>query len=534
MDAEVSRANANIIWAGSGMTSTRSIYVSKDGGLTYQTSNNYAQATLGSITRLASHPTEANTAYALFSIAGSPKILRTTNLGETWEDISGFRTNNSTSNNGFPDVAVYCLYVRPDNPDIIWAGTEIGIVESLDAGNSWALIEDFPKVSVWDMKGQDDEIVIATHGRGIWTAKVEVDQSTTVINPKIIALGTSPKSDLVIKILLEETFDYTELFVNNVKAGQISSVLPGEYVLNVKNVPRGTLQAKLIGYKSGAPIHSATFTGQYLALNAYQKQYFNYFNTGNDFQLVNFTVQPFGNSNTSMKTMSNYPLNVTHVALLKQPIIVSNDYPFFIYRDVAIVEPGAAGTVFGQPAFKDYVVVEATKDGMNWTPISDGYDASFNNSWLTAFNANQPGNANIFVDHNIDLTNRFNVNDTLLFRFRLFSDNSVTAWGWAIDDLYIQQKPTGIDESKKMNASLQTFPNPSNGKFAVSYVLTQSTPVEIGIYNLSGGSVYNKTWGERNAGEYIEEISLAPVNGIYLLKLKTKQGLEVKKLMVAN
>jgi hypothetical protein len=201
---------------------------------------------------------------------------------------------------------------------------------------------------------------------------------------------------------------------------------------------------------------------------------------------------------------------------------------------VAIVEPGAIRSVFTETEFKDYVVVEATKDGMNWTPISDGYDASFNNSWLTAFNANQPGNTNIFVDHNIDLTNRFNVNDTLLFRFRLFSDNSVTAWGWAIDDLYIQQKPTGIDDSNKKIATLETFPNPSNGKFAVSYVLTHSTPVEISIYNISGGSVYNKTWSERNAGEYQEEISLAPVNGIYLLKLKTKHGLEVKKLIVNN
>jgi len=41
-----------------------------------------------------------------------------------WNDISGFGTGTS-STTGFPDVAVYSLYVRPDNPDIIWAGTEI-------------------------------------------------------------------------------------------------------------------------------------------------------------------------------------------------------------------------------------------------------------------------------------------------------------------------------------------------------------------------------------------------------------------------
>ena len=75
---------------------------------------------------LATHPTEDSTAYALFSIADAPKVLRTTDLGQTWTDISGFGTN-PTSGNGFPNVATYCLLVMPDNPNEIWAGTEIGL-----------------------------------------------------------------------------------------------------------------------------------------------------------------------------------------------------------------------------------------------------------------------------------------------------------------------------------------------------------------------------------------------------------------------
>jgi hypothetical protein len=84
----------------------------------------------------------------------------------------------------------------PDNPNIIWAGTEIGIVESQDNGVTWALLNNFPNVSVWDMKGQDDQIVIATHGRGIWTAKMTSNQNP----PQNIVTGaeTSTQSSVLV------------------------------------------------------------------------------------------------------------------------------------------------------------------------------------------------------------------------------------------------------------------------------------------------------------------------------------------------
>jgi hypothetical protein len=54
---------------------------------------------------------------------------------------------------------------------VIWAGTEIGIVESADNGASWHILDgDFPNVSVFQMFYQDSMVVLATHGRGIWTA----------------------------------------------------------------------------------------------------------------------------------------------------------------------------------------------------------------------------------------------------------------------------------------------------------------------------------------------------------------------------
>ncbi len=534
MDVEVSRANSNIIWAGSGMTNSgtgRSLHVSTDGGITFKATNNYTAHVLGGITKLASHPTEDSTAFALFSFAGKSKILRTKNLGNTWQDISGFGTG-TTSTTGFPNVAVYCLYVRPDNTDIIWAGTEIGIVESLDNGQTWMLLDDFPNVAVWDLKGQDDQVVIATHGRGIWTATIDAELST-LINPKITSIGTSPQSALALGITLEENFDSTHVFLSGVKVGKINATTPGNYVLKITGATKGAVQAKLISYKSSSPFHSTTVSGENFQLTPYQSQYFNYFQSGSDFSLQSFTVQPFGNFNTSLQTFHNYPLSTDLLATLLQPIIIKAEHPFFHYRDVAVVEPGAAGSTFGQPQFKDYVVVEGTKDGVTWIPLTNGYNASFSTSWLNSHNSVQAGKPEQFVDHNIDITNNFSVGDTLLFRFRLFSDNTIASWGWSIDDLYIQQVPTGIEPIKSLSA-WNVYPNPTRGEVTLSYTLTQKSSVDVLIFDPTGKIVFKKSVGQQEVGVHEENLSLPSQTGTYLIQLQTPATKKVLKVIVKS
>jgi hypothetical protein len=46
---------------------------------------------------------------------------------------------------------------------------------------------------------------------------------------------------------------------------------------------------------------------------------------------------------------------------------------------------------FGQPGFKDFVVEEATKKGLDWILLKDGYSATANGPWQTAFTGNQAG-----------------------------------------------------------------------------------------------------------------------------------------------
>jgi hypothetical protein len=130
------------------------------------------------------------------------------------------------------------------------------------------------------------------------------------------------------------------------------------------------------------------------------------------------------------------------------------------------------------------------------------------------------------------LKTNFNAGDTLLVRFRLYSNNdSHVGWGWSIDDLYIQQTPTEV-ESKVDNAAV-VYPNPSNGKFKISYSLNHDAEVSLLVWDMTGRQVYVQSAGTQPAGKNEMELNLESMpDGVYLARLKTNDSEHVLKLMV--
>ncbi|MCY4204224.1 MAG: T9SS type A sorting domain-containing protein [Bacteroidetes bacterium] len=132
------------------------------------------------ISGLATHPSARATAYVMFSAYCWPKLIRTEDMGQTWEDLSGFAgSTNCQSSNGFPNARVYDIEVFPESPRIMWVGTDMGIFESRDHGETWSYADNgLPAVSVWRLRIVDDQVIVATHGRGVWSldiAEVQTD-----------------------------------------------------------------------------------------------------------------------------------------------------------------------------------------------------------------------------------------------------------------------------------------------------------------------------------------------------------------------
>jgi photosystem II stability/assembly factor-like uncharacterized protein len=525
LNVKVSDANPNIVWAGSGMVNTgnrRNLYVSTDGGDTFSMTNNYTEVPLGSITRLATHPTLPNTAFALFSFARGPKVLRTDDLGETWHDLSGFN-GNETSAKGFPDVAVYCLYVRPDNPDIIWVGSEIGIIQSLDNGNSWELMENFPSASVWDMKGIDNQVVIATHGRGIWTAEIDTDQFAIKL-PEYLSFSTTPTGGLLVNYQIKQNFDSVTLFINGAQLRKAYQVEEGVLEFDVVNGQApGNKNLKVVGYLNGGPFHSKTTAISFRGVSQPTNAYFTDFTTGTAFTAFNGTglastfLSPF--SGRLMQTAHPYPTNRELFTNLEVPIIVSDSYPYVHYQDIALFAEG------------DKVSIEATRDGREWI-VLDEYSTSRSAQWTTLAGSNgNPTLLSQFEWQLIDLTETFESGEIILIRFVVSSTSGLNNWGWAMNELYIQVEPLSV-ETKQADKLLQMFPNPARQQTTLQLEELANQPVAITVTDAFGRQVY-----QSNMQLDAKGATTLPLHqmrqGTYLVTLQTLDKRRfVKKLSV--
>ena len=543
MDVEISLADPDVVWAARRMDATGRVHVSTDKALSFSATTNYATVPMGSISGLSTHPTDANTAYALFSFAGRPKVLRTTDFGASWQDLSGLELG-APSTNGFPDVAVYDLLVMPHDSDQIWVATEIGIVESLDGGLTWALADNgFPSYPVWQFMHSEDEIVVSTHGRGIWSVEIPDLLAGETLRPLLESAAQLPTGPLAIHTILRSAYDSTEILVD----GQVVATLPANSPMEVATAQWPVLADATVSVQLRAIVDPDTVLSpprdvEVIAYDAPVYSYANDFESGAaDFSLSGFTVSTEPQfTDAALHSPHPYANSTTLIATLNQPIIVANAPAATLeYADVAIVEPGASGTVFGDTDFWDFVIVEGTTDGMNWVPLAPGYDARDDDDWLTAYYFQDPGTEALFRTHQIDLLDSFEPGDRILLRFRLFADPGANGWGWAIDDLVIQPGPTAVDEPGAAPAAFAlraNVPNPFNPATVIRYDLPRAADVALRVFDVRGRLVRTLVDEHQLAGTRTarwdgrDDRGRGVASGVYVYRLEAGDFVQQRKM----
>jgi photosystem II stability/assembly factor-like uncharacterized protein len=116
------------------------------------------------VTMIEASHADFNTAYASVDRHQlqdfEPYIYRTRDLGRTWQKIT----------TGLPaGVYVHVVKEDPERPGLLFAGTERGAFVSLDDGDHWQPLQlNLPATSVRDFQVYQNDLIVGTHGRGIW------------------------------------------------------------------------------------------------------------------------------------------------------------------------------------------------------------------------------------------------------------------------------------------------------------------------------------------------------------------------------
>ncbi|MGA8342071.1 MAG: glycosyl hydrolase [Candidatus Sulfotelmatobacter sp.] len=159
--------NGQIIWVG---TDDGNLQITRDGGKTWTNvvSNIAGLGKFSWVSTVEASRFDEGTAYATFDrhTFGDMKTYayKTTDYGKTWTALPA----QESGTRGFAHV------IKEDsvNPNLLFLGTEFGLWISVDGGQHWAQYKgsNFPAVPVDDIavQARESDLVLATHGRGIW------------------------------------------------------------------------------------------------------------------------------------------------------------------------------------------------------------------------------------------------------------------------------------------------------------------------------------------------------------------------------
>jgi photosystem II stability/assembly factor-like uncharacterized protein len=153
-----------LLWAG---TDDGKLWVTENGGdnWTDLSSSVPAPARGQWISRVEPGHADAKVAYLAVDAhrAGDyrPLAYRTSDLGRTWLAIAG----------DLPaEGPVKVVREDPSNPQVLYAGTELGLFASFDRGARWTAVGGLPTVAVDDIlvHPREKDLVVATHGRSLY------------------------------------------------------------------------------------------------------------------------------------------------------------------------------------------------------------------------------------------------------------------------------------------------------------------------------------------------------------------------------
>lgn len=147
------------------------------------------------ITRITVDANNNDIVYVTFGGFSGDNVYKSINGGASWTDITG-PAGGATA---LPSVPVRSLVINPANSNWIYAGSEVGIFASSDAGATWGLPHDGPSnVSVDELFFVGARLVAATHGRGMFSTAVGSGPTISAIANQTTPMGVAVTANFTV------------------------------------------------------------------------------------------------------------------------------------------------------------------------------------------------------------------------------------------------------------------------------------------------------------------------------------------------
>jgi photosystem II stability/assembly factor-like uncharacterized protein len=156
-----------LLWVG---TDDGNVWVSRDGGGEWTKLNDNIKGNPGYwVSRVTASRHDPGTAYVTYTGYRRddfrPFIYKTTDYGKTWTSLAA----------NLPDAPINVVREHHRNPNLLFVGAEPGLYVSFDGGKKWmSLKNNMPTQPIHDMviHTRENDLVIGTHGRGIFIADI--------------------------------------------------------------------------------------------------------------------------------------------------------------------------------------------------------------------------------------------------------------------------------------------------------------------------------------------------------------------------
>ncbi|MEM7187665.1 MAG: T9SS type A sorting domain-containing protein, partial [Bacteroidota bacterium] len=253
-----SHLNTNTVYTGS---DDGNVHVTFDAGVTWEDIGDGLPKRY--VTSVTVSPDDDLTAYVTLSgytvLDYTPHVFKTTDGGQTWEDVSG----------NLPSIPVNDLLIYPQGNDDPWlfVATDLNVWWSANDGDSWTIVGDnLPLTLTRDLKLHEptETLYAGTYGRSMFKfdlSQLILNAETYAIEDNALVLYPVPATTEInlqhrlsaegsIQLLdvsgrLVKTLYHGDLTSTNSRAFSVADQAPGVYFVRVQTAA-GTLARKLI------------------------------------------------------------------------------------------------------------------------------------------------------------------------------------------------------------------------------------------------------------------------------------------------